>query len=173
MLGYWSHLLADVGAHRIRKQLHDQNKFLECTGYLFAFRNGFVKEIPLDVAEDSIIPFYFYKKGYRIAYAEDAIVYVKNPTTFKDWLKQRKRTAGAHEKLTNYEPNLPKVKSFTNEVIKGGLIVWSYPNNVKEFFWTGTLMFARLYMWFNLFYDSKFRKKKYKDGWDRVEITKS
>ena len=29
MLGYWSHLLADIGAHRTRKKRAVQNKFFE------------------------------------------------------------------------------------------------------------------------------------------------
>lgn len=173
MLGYWSHLLADVGAHRIRKKLSGEGKFLECTGYLFAFRNNVIKEIPLDVAEDAMIPYYFHKKGYKIAYAENARVYVKNPSTFKDWLKQRKRTAGAHEKLTRYEPNFPKVKSFKNEMLHGMGAVWSYPKKTKEYLWTGALMGARLYMWLSLFYDLKIKKQHYQDGWERVETTKA
>jgi len=173
MLGYWSHLLADVGAHRIRKEKFLKGQFLECSGYLFAFRNnGVIKEIPLDVAEDSIIPYYFWKRGYKVGYASRAIVYVKNPTIFSDWVKQRKRTAAAHETLKDYAPDFPRVKSFWNELSKGLLWVWSYPKNIKELYWTFCLMFARLYMWLSLFYDLHFQKKSYKDGWERVESTK-
>ena len=133
MLGYWSHLLADNGAHKIRKKLFKQGKFLECSGYLFAFRNK-IKEFPLDVAEDTIIPYMFYIKNYRIGYAEKAIVYVKNPDNFKDWLKQRKRTAKAHETLTRYYPNLPRVKSFWNEIKFGFFVALSYPKTIKEMY---------------------------------------
>ena len=115
----------------------------------------------------------FHKKGYKIAYAENAIVYVKNPSTFKDWLKQRKRTAGAHEKLTRYEPNFPKVKSFRNEMLHGMGAVWNYPEKSKEYFWTAALIGARLYMWLSLFYDLKIKKQYYQDGWERVETTKA
>ncbi len=174
LYGYWGKLLADVGAHRIRKELHKQDKFLECSGYLFAFRNnGVIREIPLDVAEDSIIPYYFWKQGYKIAYVPQARVFVKNPTNMKDWLKQRKRTADAHTKLTDYAPDFPKVKSFRNEAIKGLRWIWSYPKTVKEFFWTIGLVFARFYMWASLFFDLRFRKKEYNDGWERSESSKS
>ena len=172
MLGYWSHFLFDVGAHKIsRKKNYEKGKFIECSGYLFAFRN-IIKEIPLDVAEDSIIPYYFYKKGYKIAYAENARVFVKNPTNLKDFIKQRKRTANAHAKLTKYAPDFPRVKSFSGE-IKGGLknlvIIFSYPKNIKEFFWTLLLFPTRLYIWLKLFYDK--RKKEYEDGWrENLEV---
>ena len=173
LYGYWGKLLADCGAHRIRKELASKGQFLECSGYLFAFRNnGVVKEIPLDVAEDSIIPYYFWKKGYKIGYAQNTRVFVKNPTNMKDWLKQRKRTANAHTKLTYYEPDFPKVKSFKNEVFKGMRWIWGYPKNLKEFTWTIGLMFVRLYMWISLYYDLKVKKTGYTDGWERSESTK-
>lgn len=173
LFGYWSHLLADAGAHKIREERDKKNKFLECSGYLFAFRNGLIREIPLDVAEDSIIPYIFWKNDYKIKYAEKALVYVRNPITFKDWLKQRKRTADAHTKLTKYYPNFPKVKSFYNEAKKGFFWALAYPKNIKEFYWTIVLFFARFYMWISLFKDLKFRKKGYKDGWERVSSTRS
>ena len=165
--GYWSHFLMDVGAHEIsRKKRFLKGKFLECSGYLFAIRNGVLKEIPLDVAEDTIIPYLFYKKGYKIGYAENAKVYVKWPDNFKDWLKQKKRAADAHTKLIKHYPDFPRVKSFFGEVF-GGLSfkVFSYCKNFKEVYWTFLLYFIRLYMWLSLFYDNKFKKKDYRDGW--------
>lgn len=171
MLGYWSHLLF-YGAHKIRKRLYKEGKFLECSGYLFAFRNNFIKEIPLDVAEDTAISYVFWKRGFKIAYAENALVYVKNPNSFKDWLKQRKRTSKAHETLTKYIKDFPKVKSFSNEVLNGTVWALQYPNTLKEFLWTISLFFARLYMWINVFYDTKIIKEHYKDAWERIESTK-
>jgi cellulose synthase/poly-beta-1,6-N-acetylglucosamine synthase-like glycosyltransferase len=172
MLGYWSHLLADIGAHRTRQKFSNNEQFFECSGYLFAFKNQVIEEIPLDVAEDSIIPFYFFKKGYKVKYVPEAKVFVKNPDTFKDWVKQRKRTAGAHTKLTQYEPNLPKMKSLRNEILHGALSIWSYPRDLREFFWTINLCFARLYMWTSLKKDENVSNKFYNDGWERVESTK-
>ncbi|MBI2670625.1 glycosyltransferase [Candidatus Woesearchaeota archaeon] len=170
--GYWSHLLADAGAHRIRKLLSNQEKFFECSAYLMAIRNNIIKEVPLDVAEDSIIPFYFYKRSYKLKYVDSAKVYVRNPDNFNDWLKQRTRTAKAHETLTKYEPNFPRVKSLKNEVFYGTFWALSYPRTFKEIYWTIKLLFARLYMWTNVFMDTKIFKKHYTDSWDRVESTK-
>ena len=171
MIGYWSHLLADAGAHNIRKELYKKNSFLECTAYLFAFRGNIVKEIPLDVAEDAIIPYLFWEKKYNIAYAENALVYVKNPTTIKEFIKQRVRTAGAHSRLKFYYPNFPSVKSFYNEVRKGFFWAISYPKNIKELIWTITLFPIRGYIWIKMFF-LKTNNKEYKDGWERVESTK-
>jgi len=171
MMGYWSHLLVD-SANKLRIRLSKQNKFLELSAYLFAFRKGVIKDIPVDVAEDAIIPYLFWKKGYEIKYAPKAEVYVKNPTNLKDWIKQRKRTADAHTKLTKYIKNFPKIKSFSNELKKGTFLALSYPKSIKEFYWTFLLFFFRAYIWFSLFFDLKFKKKEYIDGWERVESTK-
>jgi cellulose synthase/poly-beta-1,6-N-acetylglucosamine synthase-like glycosyltransferase len=171
-VGYWAHLLADAGAHRIRKKLSDKNKFLECSGYLFAFRKGLISEIPLNVAEDSYIPYLIFSKGYQIRYVPDALVYVKNPTTVKDFVKQRIRTAKAHSSLTDYFKDFPKVKSFKNEVKEGTFSALKYPSNLKEFIWTIELFFVRLYVWVKKFYDEKFVKAYYGDGWERIKTTK-
>ncbi len=173
MLGYWSHLLADAGAHNIRKE-SAKTGFLECSAYLFAFRNNIIKEIPLDVAEDAVIPYIFWEKGYNISYAENAMVYVKNPLSLRDWIKQRKRTAKAHETLDKYvdTKTTPRVKTFTNEIKKGFFWALKYPKNLKEYYWTILLFPARFYLWLNVFYDTKFRKKNYQDAWERVQSTK-
>ena len=168
MLGYWSHLLYDAGAHRIRSELAKEDKFLEGSGYLFAFRN-IIKDFPIDVAEDTVIPYFFYQKGYKIGYAENAKVYVKNVNNWKDWIKQKVRTAKAHETLDKYAPDFPRVKSFKNEIIQGWHRALSYPQNAKELAWTFPLFAARLYVWANVIADTKIKQKHYRDAWDRVD----
>ncbi len=174
MLGYWSHLLADAGAHKVREEAYKKGEFIECTGYLFAFRNNVIKKIPLDVAEDTYIPYVFWEKGYKIAYASRAKVYVKNPATFREWLKQRVRTAKAHETLDKYvDTQLTKrVKSFSNEIKKGLLWALAYPSNLKELLWTFALFGARFYMWVLVYYHTRIKKQHYQDGWERIESTK-
>ncbi|MBU2639701.1 MAG: glycosyltransferase [Nanoarchaeota archaeon] len=169
--GFFSHLLLDAGAHRIRYELNKKNKFLECSGYLFAIKN-IIKDFPLDVAEDSVIPYLIWKKGYKIKYEPEAKVYVKYPSEIKEFVKQRKRVVGSHSKLDIYYPAFPKVKTFKNELFKGVFWALSYPKNIKEFFWTLNLLPLRLYIWIAYYFDSLFKKKSYQDGWERVESTK-
>ncbi len=169
--GYFANLLF-YGAHKIRKRLSIENKFLECSGYLFAFRNNIIKEFPLDVAEDAIIPYMFYLKNYKIGYAEKALVYVKNVDNLKDWIKQKKRTSKAHETLTKYYKNFPKVKSFKNEILSGTFLALSYPKKVKEMFWTVQLLLMRFYMWVLVLLESRLLKKRYSDAWEKVNSTK-
>ncbi len=172
MYGYWGHLLCDAGAHSIRQELYKKGDFVECSAYLMAMRAKIIEEIPLDVAEDAIIPYYFYKRGFKIAYAPEAKVYVKYPDNFNDWLKQKIRTAKAHETLFKYAPDFPRVKSFGNEALRGWNRALSYPKTPKEFIWTLALFFARLRLWIDVFADTKLKSKHYTDAWERVETAR-
>ncbi|MBI2672924.1 glycosyltransferase family 2 protein [Candidatus Woesearchaeota archaeon] len=174
MLGYWSHLLT-YGAHEIRKKLFSEGKFIECSGYVWAIRRGIIKEMPLDVAEDSITPYLIWKKGYKIAYAPNAIAYTKFPTNIKDWINQKIRTAKAHEKINFYmnDDKKIKVKSFSNEALYGLKLAFSFANSPKEFFWTLLLLPFRLYVWVIYFYETKMLKTHYGDIWTRVKSTRA
>ncbi|VVB82630.1 Dolichyl N-acetyl-alpha-D-glucosaminyl phosphate 3-beta-D-2,3-diacetamido-2,3-dideoxy-beta-D-glucuronosyltransferase [uncultured archaeon] len=170
--GYWANFLFD-SAHKLREKLYQEEKFLECSGYLWAFRTGIVKDFPLDVAEDTIIPYFFSEKGYKIAYADKALVFVKNVDNWEEWINQKVRTSRAHETLNKYVDvkKNPRTKTFSNEA-KGISSLLSYPKNLKEFFWTIELVFARLYMWGIVFMDVYIKKKYHKDNWNPVESTK-
>lgn len=171
--GYWANFLFEA-AHKIRKNSFIQNSFIECSGYLFAFRKKFVNKIPLDVAEDSVIPYYFWEKGYKIGYVEKAEVYIKNVDNWKDWIKQKTRTSKAHETLEKYvnTKETKRVKSFSNEFVKGANMIFSYPKNLKEYWWTIELVLARLYMWLKVIYETRIKNKNYGDAWERIESTK-
>ena len=166
--GYWANFLFDA-AHDLRKKSYEQGKFIECSGYLFAFRRNIIDKIPLDVSEDAVIPYYFWQKGYKVGYAENALVYVKNADNWTDWIKQKTRTSKAHSKLDRYvdTKKTKRVKSFGTEV-KGIFNLISYPESVKEAWWSMHLALARLYMWLKV----ALGKKDYGDGWESIASTK-
>lgn len=166
--GFWSHFLF-AGIDKVRKELSAEKKFFECSGYLFAIRNSVVKEFPLETSEDSIIPYLFWKKGYKIKYVSEAEVYVKNPSTWKDWINQKIRNIKGHENLSKIAPGMPRTKSLWNEVKYGWYFLFVYPKNIKEFFWTIQLFFARLYIYLKAFKDIR-KQKAYSDGWRETEI---
>ena len=170
--GYWANFLF-ASAHRMRKKLREQGKFLECSGYLWAFRNNVIASFPLDVAEDTIVPYIFWEKGYKIGYAESALVYVKNVSNWKEWLSQKVRTSRSHETLNKYvdTKKIPRTKTFSNEA-KGIFSVFSYPKNLRELFWSLQLIFSRLYVWIVVFFQVYFKKNYHRDSWERVESTK-
>jgi len=172
LFGYWSHLLC-YAAHKLREKRAKQGKFLECSGYLWAFRNKIIKKFPENIAEDMIVPILFFLKNYKIKYSPEARVYVKFPDNLQDFIKQKRRAIASHETLYKFQTNLkiPRMKTLFNE-ISGSLIVLSYPKTLKEVFYTMLLFPIRLYIWLNLFYNTKIRKKYYKDAWQPIKSTK-
>jgi cellulose synthase/poly-beta-1,6-N-acetylglucosamine synthase-like glycosyltransferase len=172
ILGYWSHLLTDVGAHETRKKLASQNKFLVCSGYLYAIRKRLIKEIPKNsLSDDAVISSMIAEQGYKITYSPKSKVYVKYPTTFEDWIKQKKRSTGGYLQLKELSKSNITMRSFSKEA-SGIFRVFSYAKSPKEFFWTKLLILARIYLWIRIFIDLKIKKESFKKTWKRVETTK-
>ncbi len=171
MLGYWSHLLTDIGAHKTRLRRSKQGKFILCSGYLYAMRN-IIDKIPEDaLSDDAVISHMIWKKGYKIAYAPKALVYVKYPTNFKDWFIQKRRSTGGYNQIPQYIKNPQRMRSFFRELIYS-YQAWAYPRNLREFFYTLALYFVKLYLWIRIFIDLNIKKKTLKEVWKRVESTK-
>ena len=171
LFGYWSHLLC-YAAHKLREKRDKKGRFLECSGYFWAIRSDIVKRFPTGIAEDTIVPILFFLRGYKIKYLSGALVYVKFPQNLGDFMKQKKRAAASHETLFKYvTKKIPRMKSFRNEILESYLI-FSYPKTIKEFIYAFILFPLRFYIWMNLFYNMKIKKRFYKDAWKRVETTK-
>ena len=170
--GYWANFLFD-SAHKLRTSLKKKGYFIECSGYLWAFRNNIINGFPTDVAEDAIVPYLFFEEGYKIDYVDSAEVYVKNVDNWKEWISQKIRTSRAHEKMDKYVDtgSIPRTKTFFNEA-KGIISLFTYPRSLKEFLWSFQLLFARLYMWYKVFNLVYIKKDYHKDDWERVESTK-
>lgn len=172
IFGYWSHLLCD-SANYLRKLKQKQNQFLECSGYLWAFRNNIIKKFPIDVAEDTVVPLLFNQKGYKIGYIPEVKVYVKFPNNLNDFIEQKKRTAKAHESLSKYInlKKIPRMKTFSSE-ISGSFFVLPYSSNFKEFLWTLLLFPIRFYIWILVFYHTYIKREYYQDAWKKIKSTK-
>lgn len=165
--GYWSHLLTEM-VHQWRKQA----KFISCSGYLYAIRKNLFKTMPEDTLSDDAYNSRIVKnKGYKIEYSEKSLVYVKYPDNFKDWMKQKKRSAGGYNQIKYIFKEKEIDRSLTKESL-GIFQVLKYPKSIKEVFWTVELIFARIYLWFMIFLDINFLKKDFKKVWVRVDSTK-
>jgi cellulose synthase/poly-beta-1,6-N-acetylglucosamine synthase-like glycosyltransferase len=171
-MGFWAHTLTNV-INKMRDYRFKKGMFIECSGYLYSIRSGLIKDIPLDVAEDSVMPLMIFKKGYKIAYAEKAMAFVGYPENFKSWLSQKVRCAKAHEKLGKYGSESLKMKSFSNEIFYG--LIWSigYGKSFKEFIWLIELYLARLYVWLRTFIDTKILNHHYGETWNKVHGIKN
>lgn len=172
MWGYFSHLLTDIGAHDTRKKYVAKDRFIVVSGYLFVMKR-LLNEIPKNsLSDDAVMAHIIYNKGYKISYAPEAKVYVKFPTNFKDWIKQKKRSAGGFNQLKQFFPHQKRMRSFTEEIKEGWYKPFKYPRNFKELIWTINLYFLRLYLWIVIYWDLNIKKKSFKETWVRIESTK-
>lgn len=171
LMGYWSHLLTD-SAHAVRLARAAAGDFLVCSGYLFAVRRALLAPVPADaLSEDAVISHRIAEQGYRIGYAPEARVRVKYPTTYRDWLRQKVRSAGGYAQ--DYVRRSPvQMRSAWLEIRYGAPLALKYPRTAREFLWTLLLFAARLHLWLLVLLNVRIRRMQFTELWQRVESTK-
>jgi cellulose synthase/poly-beta-1,6-N-acetylglucosamine synthase-like glycosyltransferase len=171
MLGYWSYLLTE-GIHQMRLSRDRSGQFLVCSGYLFAFRHALINQVPHDaLAEDAVISHLVANQGYRVRYTPEARVLVKYPSTYRDWLRQKVRSAGGYAQ--DYIRKSPvRMRSAWLEILYGTRLALRYPRHLREFPWTLLLFAARLHLWLLVFINVRLLRRPLASLWQRVETTK-
>jgi len=174
MLGYWSHLLVDM-ADKMRRRCTKERESMVCTGYLYAISRRAIEgmNMPEDIlSDDAYISYYIENKGFKILYSAGAQVFVKYPSTFSDWIKQKARSTGGYTQLEQLgvAPKNPMrgLKQEAKEIIT----IFKYAKNLKEFTWTGMLVLARIYLWLRIYYERRIKQKSFEETWTRIETTK-
>jgi cellulose synthase/poly-beta-1,6-N-acetylglucosamine synthase-like glycosyltransferase len=72
------------------------------SGELMAFRTGVVSEIPQTIVNDDVyVQSLFQIKGYKVGYCPEALVYLRGPSTMRDFLRQRRRVFWGHLQIKN------------------------------------------------------------------------
>jgi len=169
MLGFWAYLLTKIADKRRLRAIKTKKRFF-CSGYLFAIRKKLFPKLPENLlSEDGFTSHSVHKEKYKITYSSEAKVYVKYPTNFKDWIKQKKRSVGGYSQIKKISGI--EIRSFKQESL-GGLELFKFTFNFKEKIWLLTLFLARVYLWLVIYRDINFRKKSHKEMWLRVESTK-
>jgi len=169
MMGYWGYVLSSVANERRIKAIELNRRFF-CSGYLFAIRKNLFPKLKKEIlSEDGFISHNVYEKGYKIAYAEKAKVFIKYPTHFKDWIIQKKRSAGGYSQIKKMIGT--EIRSFKKES-SGAFQVLKYIHSFKELIWMKTLFLARIYLWLVIHRDITIKNKSHKEIWKRVESTK-
>lgn len=171
IFGYWAHLLSFVGAHRHKVVKERRQQFFGASGYLYAIRKEALVYLPEDSLDDAVLSSLIYKKGYRIAYAKNARVLVVFPTNFRDWCKQKVRNLVGNIKMKQ-EFALQTDRTATKEAKEGLLGSLKFAHNSREYFWTLTLVAARLYIWLKAYWLCNISKFNFMRTWVPVESTK-
>ena len=164
LFGFWAWLLTEA-AHRWRQQRVREGKNIDCSGYLLTIRKKLFPHLPTHLlAEDAFLSRWVVKRGYRSEYAPAALVYVKFPENFSDWIKQKVRSVGGAGEGRGS-------RNFWQE-IKDAKILFSLCRSPKEYFYLFLLFLARLYLWLLIFWRLKVKKLPFEKVWVRVESTK-
>lgn len=167
--GYWAFTLTSTADFRRKRALNLGKRFF-CSGYLFAIRKELFPHLPENLlSEDGYISHNVYKKGYKIEYADKAKVFVKYPTNFRDWIIQKKRSAGGYNQIRSMIHI--EIRSFRKES-SGLLGFFKYIRSPIELIWLINLFFARIYLWSVIYRDINLKNKKREELWTRVESTK-
>lgn len=167
--GFWAYLLTETADNRRKKAVREGKRFF-CSGYLFAIRKRLFPKLQEDLlSEDGYISHRVYEQGYKIEYADKAEVYVKYPDNFKDWINQKKRSAGGYNQIRKILG--VEIRSFRKES-SGAFGLVKYVSNLKELFWLFNLFFSRIYLWILIYRDINLKNKSHKEIWKRVESTK-
>jgi cellulose synthase/poly-beta-1,6-N-acetylglucosamine synthase-like glycosyltransferase len=171
VLGYWSHLLTD-GIHAMRRERDREGRFLLCSGYFFAFRADLIGKVPEDaLAEDAVLSHRIAAQGRRIRYAPEARVYVRYPTSYGDWLRQKVRSAGGYAQSYVRESAV-RMRSAWLELTSGARLALTYPRSAREVLWTLLLFAARLHLWVLVLIKVRILNRPLDTLWKRVESTK-
>jgi len=171
MLGYWSHLLTEAGAHRERLRRDAQDGFLVCSGYLYALRRALWRPLPEEaLAEDAVVSGEVWDQGYLTRYVPAAQVYVRYPATYRDWVAQKVRSTGGY--VQPFTATATQMRSLRREVLSGFWAALTYPRSPREFIWTLALFAARLHVWTRILLDVRLRQRSRQDLWSRIETTK-
>ena len=168
MFGYWAHVLTK-GFHNLRMRESRKGKVI-CSGYLYAVKSGIINKIPEGIlADDAYISQKIIESGYASIYEPEAEVYVKYPNNLREWISQKKRTAGRF--YQNKSAKTSKIKNFKHELI-AALQTLKEIKSLKEAFWFFLLAVMRGYIWFRVFFDFRLWKRDFKKTWQRIESSK-
>ncbi|MEM5832400.1 MAG: glycosyltransferase [Candidatus Aenigmatarchaeota archaeon] len=153
----------------LRKKQDREGRLFHPTGYLYAIRNGLVREIyPNCLSDDALIGFLIKSKGYLIKYEPKAKVYVKFPLTFKDFIKQKSRTrAGFLQIKKIFGKNVRSISSEISLGFKDLIRIYGF-SKIHKMFLVGLLY---LISWLRAYW-LIYKQKPFEKIWERIESTK-
>lgn len=103
---------------------------VKMSGELCAFRPFLVKEIPVNLATDEpYIEMLIRRKGYKVGYVPEAIVYIKGPENLHEIIKHRRRIWAGHLQIKQMEGFVVSTSDFRKIL---STLVKSFRLNLSE-----------------------------------------
>lgn len=180
--GFLAHCFTAAADHKRKKVFGDKvdnyyvskGKPFPLSGYIFAIRNLNLTLPDGVILDDSYISYKVFNQNFKLAYAPEATAFVKFPTTFTDYFKQRKRNLAGHIDLKKHS----ELKDYKNDrsifaEMRYLLFPIAYAQSFKEFVWALSMYPLRGASWIQVFKNRLFKGKIMKQhGWDRTDSTK-
>lgn len=175
--GFVQNVLPSVLSNVIPKVICNVARpYTPMSGYLYAIRpvDGIFPIPPEIRAEDAYISQKLVDLGYTIAYAPNALAYVKFPKNLDDWFKQKTRSLGGNVQLLSIKSKSTTKPCKTRSIFQDLQMVLFplfFARNFKEFIWSLALYPLRLLLWLKIYFNHAF--SRYKSGmWERIESSK-
>ncbi|MEM3593091.1 MAG: glycosyltransferase [Candidatus Jordarchaeaceae archaeon] len=124
-MGYVAHLLWELHHHISSRNPKG--------GEMIAFRKLFDQIVEDTAVDESWIEYEIRKRGYKLAYSPEAIVYNRGPETLSEFFKQRRRVNLGHidiRKRTKYRVSTTNLSNIISVIFK----VFPY-REVKKWLW--------------------------------------
>ncbi|MEM5811457.1 MAG: glycosyltransferase [Candidatus Aenigmatarchaeota archaeon] len=154
---------------KMRKLQDKKNELWHPTGYLYAIRNGLVKQIPPNaLSDDALIGYLIKSKGYLIKYEPKAKVYVKFPSTITDFIKQKSRTRAGFLQLKKWFGF--EARKISTEISIGVKDLFK-AYGMRKFYKMIFVGLIYLLAWLRAYW-LIFREKPFEKIWERIETTK-
>jgi len=161
---YWTTMsYRKIGEIR-EKEVKDKTFNVHLSGYLLAFRKKALKKVPFAKgAVDAWMGKIIKDNGYKLTYEPNAKVYVRCPTTIKDFLIQKARVRAGYAYLPNAPRTMKKeIFYLPKELFR--IPVWGWP----KFILSGIIY---TYSWIKGKYMAK-TNKSLEEIWKTPESTK-
>jgi len=158
-------------AHEKRIRTLGKGRFYAMSGYLTAIRSTPLV-IPAGVLDDVYISCALNEKNKKITYAPGALVLVRQPDNYKDWISQKVRSVSGYQGLKKMFPHTHAIRSFRDD-LAFALFPLFYAKSPREFIWSIYQYPVRLWVWI-LVGIEKLRGRSAADLWigKRIESTK-
>ncbi len=182
--GYISHMMV-WSANNIRLQglksdigmNNSSDTYFPLSGYIlimnkekFEKKTGLELSVPLGcLVDDAYLSMLFHENHLKLGFVSKSKVKVKFPTSFSDFVKQKKRSTGGNILLGGYFKSNVESKRNIFDDLQQFLIPIKFAKTKKELLWSLTYYPIRLYMWVLIYIDLKLMRKESDVVWQRVE----
>lgn len=165
-------IISQIGAiawrlhNSVMRENYERGTLWHAGGDMIAFRYGIFNEMPKLINDDAWMAMTTYKKGYKLVYNSQAIVYIHTPETFNDWINQRIRidrghyqllSRGLHPQVLSFMPIGKRLKIILKDILRE-----------KSFVPMIMLMLLELYVKFK-----SRNEKSAQENWQRIDSTKN